>query len=101
MQRAYLEATLSYWRDRSPTSSVYGGPMLSTADMYAWAGDARPFPDFPGRTAVWHDTPNYELGHWLTGRLSEVPLEWIIAELCAAADLTAYDTSGLISASVL
>ena len=101
VQRAYLEATLSYWRDHAPTSSVYGGPMLSTADMYAWAWDARPFPDFPGRTAVWHDTPDYELGHWLTGRLGEVPLKWIIAELCAAAGVAGVDTSALMSPSTL
>ncbi len=58
-------------------------------------------PDFPGRTAVWHDTPNYELGHWLTGRLGEVPLKWIIAELCAAAGVPAFDTSALMSPSTL
>ena len=101
VQRAYLEATLSYWRDHAPNSAVYGGPMLSTADMYAWAWDARPFPDFPGRTAVWHDTPNYELGHWLTGRLGEVPLKWIIAELCTAVGVTSVDTSALMSSSTL
>ena len=101
VQRAYLEATLSYWRDHAPVSTVYGGPMLTTDDMFAWAWDARPFPDFPGRTAVWHDTPNYELGHWLTGRLGEVPLKWIIAELCAAVAVTAYDTSALMSPSTL
>ena len=33
MQRAYLEATLSYWRDHAPQSAIYGGPMVSTADM--------------------------------------------------------------------
>ncbi len=95
VQRAYLEATLSYWRDHAPVSAVYGGPMLTTDHMFAWAWDARPFPDFPGRTAVWHDTPNYELGHWLTGRLGEVPLKWIIAELCAAVGVTAFDTTDL------
>ena len=101
VQRAYLEATLAYWRDHAPVSTVTGLPMVSTADMYAWAWDARPYPDFPGRTAVGHDAPNYELGHWLTGRLSEVPLKWIIAELCGAAGVTATDTSALTSASTL
>ena len=101
VQRAYLEATLAYWRDHAPTSIVYGGPMLSTGDMYAWAWDARPYPDFPARTAVWHDTPNYELGHWLTGRLEEVPLKWIIAELCSAAGVVSVDTSALMSPSTL
>ena len=101
VQRAYLEVMLAYWRDHAPTSGVYGGPMLTTDNMFAWAWDARPFPDFPGRTAVWHDTPNYELGHWLTGRAGEVPLKWIIAELCAAVGVTAYDTTDLLSASTL
>ena len=101
IQRAYLETMLTYWRDHAPTSTVYGGPMLTTDTMFAWAWDARPFPDSPGRTAVWHDTPNYELGHWLTGRAGEVPLKWIIAELCAAVGVTAYDTTDLLSASTL
>ncbi len=101
VQRAYLETMLVYWRDHAPTSSVYGGPMVHTANMFAWAWDARPYPNFPGLTAVWHDTPNYELGHWLTGRLTEVPLKWIIAELCAEVGVTRYDTSALMSASTL
>ncbi len=101
VQRAYLETMLAYWRDHAPSSAVYGGPMLDTANMFAWAWDARPFPNFPGLTGVWHDTPNYELGHWLTGRLEEVPLKWIVAELCAAVGVTQYDTSGLMSASTL
>ncbi len=101
VQRAYLEAMLAYWRDNAPTSSVYGGPMLTTDNMFAWAWDARPYPNFPGLTAVWHDTPNYELGHWLTGRIDQVPLQWIIAELCAAVDVSQFDYSGLKSASTL
>ena len=101
VQRAYLEAMVTYWRDQSPASSVYHGPMLDPADMFAWAWDARPYPNFPGLTAVWHDTPNYELGHWLTGRLEEVPLKWIIAELCAAVGVSQYDVSALQSASTL
>ena len=101
IQRAYLEATLSYWRDHAPTSTVYGGPMVEAANMFAWAWDARPYPDFPGRSAVWRDGPNYELGHWLTGRLEAVPLKWIIAELCGAVGVSAFDTSRLLSASTL
>ncbi len=101
IQRTYLETMLAYWRDNAPVSTVYGGPMLDTANMFAWAWDARPFPNFPGLNSVWHDTPNYELGHWLTGRLEQVPLKWIIAELCAAVGVVHYDTSALMSASTL
>ncbi len=101
IQRAFLEVTLSYWRDHAPLSNQYVGPMVEAQNMYAWAWDARPYPDFPGLTAVWHDTPNYELGHWLTGRLEAVPLKAIIAELCAAVGVTQFDTPRLLGASTL
>ena len=83
IQRAYLEATLSYWRDHAPASTVYGGAMVEPANIIAWAWDARPFPDFPAKSTVWSDTGNWEYGHWLTGRLSMVPLKWIVLELAA------------------
>ena len=101
IQRAYLEATLSYWRDHAPVSSVYGGPMVEAANMFAWAWDARPYPEFPGLTGVWRDAPNYELGHWLTGRLEQVPLKWIVAELCTAVGVTEVDTSRLLGPATL
>ena len=101
IQRASLETLLAYWRDHAPTSTVYGGPMVQPSNMFAWAWDARPYPDFPALTGVWHDTPNYELGHWLTGRIEAVPLKWIIAELCAAVGVTAFDTSRLLGANTL
>jgi len=37
--------------------------------MDAWCWDARPYPDFPGRTAIWADGGNWRTGHWLNGRL--------------------------------
>lgn len=95
IQRTYLEVMLSYWRDNAPTSAA-GVKMLETRNMFAWAWDGRPFPDFPAQGAVWHDGPNFELGHWLTGRLAEVPIKWIVAELCAAVDMPDYDTSQMI-----
>ncbi len=101
IQRAHLETTLGYWRDHAPVSTVYGGPMVSVANMFAWAWDARPYPDFPGLTSVWRDSPNYELGHWLTGRLEAVPLASVIAELCAAVGVTGYDTAGLLGPATL
>lgn len=94
IQRAYLEAMLSYWRDHAPVSGS-GVKMVEPRNMFAWAWDARPYPDFPAKGATWRDGANYELGHWLTGRLAEVPLKWIVGELCASVGLTDYDTSGL------
>jgi hypothetical protein len=94
VQRAYLEAMLSYWRDHAPT--VGSIKMVETKNMFAWAWDARPFPDFPAQGGTWRDGYNYELGHWLTGRLTEVPLQWIIAELCDAVGVSDLDTTRLI-----
>ncbi len=101
IQRAALETVLSYWRDHAPASPATGAPMVEAANMFAWAWDARPYPDFPGLSAVWRDAPNYELGHWLTGRLDQVPVATVVAELCAAVGVTAFDVSRLAGASAL
>ncbi len=100
IQRAYLEAMLTYWRDH-PQVSGSGVSMIDPANMFAWAWDARPYPDFPGRASVWRDGPNYELGHWLTGRAEQVPVKWIMGELCAAAALSDFDTTQLVGVGTL
>ena len=94
IQRAYLEVWC-YWRDHAPTSSVYGGPMLSTANMFAWAWDARPFPDFPaaprsGTNAKLRARP---LAH-RTRRRGAAQMDHRRA--CAAVGVTAYDTAALL-----
>ncbi|ACL59172.1 baseplate multidomain protein megatron [Methylobacterium nodulans] len=85
MQRAYLEATLRYWQspDGNPVSTVYGGRMVDPQRLFVWTWDARPFPEFPRQAAVWSDSPNYSLGHWLTGRLNLGLLPDVVADLCA------------------
>ena len=63
MQRAYIEAWLSYWR-------VYNEPGFIEYDSIGlWAWDARPYPTFPSRSDFWGDSDNWLKGHWLTGRL--------------------------------
>ena len=99
IQRAYLEAMLRYWRDNSPTIGQV--KMVEPANMFAWAWDARPFPEFPAQGTTWRDAPNYELGHWINGRIDEVPLAWIIDELAANVGVEDYDASRLIGPSSL
>lgn len=72
MQRAFLEATLSYWHPRAgknPTSTVYGRPMVDWSHISVWTWDARPFPAFPEASSVWGDTANWSRGHWINGRI--------------------------------
>lgn len=97
IQRRFLEAHLSYWQDaaNNPVSTVYGGPMLDAAVTAIWCWDARPYPFFPALDAVWGDAGNYATGHWLNGRLGDVPLAQLVAQLCADAGFTAVDVSGL------
>lgn len=102
IQRAYLEATLEYWRANAnnPVSPVYGQRMIRTQECAAWTWDARPYPFFPQLDGVWSDGGNWRLGHWLTGRLGAVSLRALVRELCLRAGMQAeqIDVSGLYGA---
>ena len=49
--------------------------------IHLWTWDARPYPVFPSAIDVWSDGPNWETGHWLTGRLGSSPLDGLIAAI--------------------
>lgn len=91
IQRAYLEAIITYWdpaAGHNPISGVYGGRMVDTSNLYAWTWDARPYPQFPTSTLVWRDGSNWRRGHWLTGRLGLATLADAVAEICAGLGVT-------------
>jgi hypothetical protein len=97
IQRAFLEAHLTYWdpaNGHNPTSAVYGAPMIDRASMWAWTWDARPYPQYPNSSLVWRDGPNWRRGHWLTGRLGLVTLADVVAEICAGLGVS-IDVSGI------
>ncbi|MGE3869484.1 MAG: glycoside hydrolase TIM-barrel-like domain-containing protein, partial [Pseudorhodoplanes sp.] len=88
IQRRYLETLAAAFSDGSalnPVSAVYGGAMVDPASLYMWTWDARPYPAFPAATDVWNDGPNWETGHWLTGRLGSAHLAGLVAAICADA----------------
>ena len=96
MQRRYLEAFIDYWSqgaDYNPQSSYYNGPMIDTDMINLWAWDARPFPDFPARSSVWSDGENWQLGHWLPGRMGLVPLSDVAVDICAQSGIENVDIS--------
>lgn len=98
IQRRYLEVGITHWdpaNGHNPVSSVYGGRMIDTTRVHVWCWDARSFPDFPSRQAVWTDAPNWRLGHWLNGRVGLIPLADLVADVCAYAGFTDIDVSGL------
>ena len=102
IQRAYLEATYSWWGTpaNNPVSTEYGGRMVDIANSAAWTWDARPYPFFPQLGGLWADGENWRLGHWLTGRLGAVSLVALVRQLCLRAGLPEawIDVSGLTGA---
>lgn len=89
IQRRYIEALLGHYE----SANEPGFLDLSRASVWAW--DARPYPDFPARTAVWSDGSNWARGHWLNGRTGLMPVADIIEELARDSGLTAIDVSGV------
>jgi len=92
LQRRALEVSLSYWQAQSFVDAAF-----------AWAWDARPWPDFPVRGDVWSDGPNWSLGHWLNGRAGLVPLSAVIEDLSALSgvEMEAGALDGLVEGFVV
>ncbi len=98
IQRRYCEAILDYWQvgmPTNPTSNIYSGPMIDPANIQIWTWDARPFPDFPTRDLVWSDGANWQLGHWLNGRVGFSSLAAIISDLCKSANISDFSTTSV------
>lgn len=101
IQRRYLEAVLGAFDPGfgdavlNPLSSVYGGRMVAPDGIHLWTWDARPYPAFPAATATWDDGPNWETGHWLTGRLGSTPLDGLVSVLLADSGVTDVDSGAL------
>lgn len=102
IQRRYLEAVLAAFDPafgataaRNPISTVYGGRMVDASAIHLWTWDARPYPQFPAALDVWSDGPNWETGHWLTGRLGSAPLDALLGAMLADAGVSDGDASAL------
>ncbi|MCP4824706.1 MAG: host specificity protein [Shimia sp.] len=97
VQQRYYQALYRHFGDavHNPESDVYDGSMVDRDRMFAWAWDARPFPAFPNEREIWSDGENYAKGHWINGRVSNRTLASVVAEICQAAGVAAFDVSGL------
>ena len=97
MQLAYYAAMDRFWSDpdNNPASDQYEGRMVDMSRAYAWAWDARPFPQFPSARDVWSDGDNYARGHWLTGRAGARSLASVVREVCSRSGVDDVDVSAL------
>ncbi len=87
MQARAIEAIIGYYDpaiggdSANPVSRVYGARMVDLTRIHVWAWDARPFPAFPSQGVLWSDGANWELGHWLNGRIEGAPIDRLIEAL--------------------
>ena len=103
IQRRYIQALQSFFdpadedyiAGSNPNSSVYGGRMVDRDRLYVYTWDARPYPAFPYALSVWADGGNWELGHWLTGRVGGGSLAAVVAKILEDYGFTSFDVGGL------
>ena len=102
IQRRALEAVLTRLDPAfgasdtdNPVSAVTGERMIDASALHLWTWDARPFPAFPAARDAWSDGPNWETGHWLTGRLGAVPLDALVATLLSDSGISGCDATPL------
>jgi hypothetical protein len=112
LQRRFLDAATSFFdpadpdfvEGSNPVSAIYGGRMVDVGRTHLWTWDARPFPAFPAKAAIWSDGPNHATGHWLTGRLGAAPADGLVAKILAdygIADIAVEELDGVIDGYVV
>jgi len=103
IQRRYVQAMYNFFdpthedyvAGSNLTSSVYSGYMVDIANIFVYTWDARPYPQFPFDQNTWGDGPNWQLGHWLTGRLANGPLATVVSAILTDYDFTKFTIDGL------
>lgn len=98
IQRRFLEVVLGVFADDgelNPLSSLYDGRMVDPSSIHVWTWDARPYPIFPSAIEAWSDGPNWETGHWLTGRLGASNMEGLMFAILSDAGADSFDVSAL------
>jgi hypothetical protein len=102
IQRRTIEAVLARFDPElgasladNPVSAIYGGRMIDVSAIHLWTWDARPYPVFPAALDVWSDGPNWETGHWLTGRLGSSPMAGLVTAIAADAGVDTIDADAL------
>ena len=103
IQRRYIQAIQSFFDPshedyvpgQNPVSGVYGGRMVDASRIFVYTWDARPYPAFPYALSVWSDGGNWELGHWLTGRVGGGALAAVVRQILEDYGFTRFEVTKL------
>ncbi|WP_342068407.1 glycoside hydrolase TIM-barrel-like domain-containing protein [Wolbachia endosymbiont (group B) of Melanargia galathea] len=95
LQKTAIEGTLKKWQSSEMVEK-----------MFLWAWDARPFPYFPNLCDMWADCHNWQTGHWIQGKISQLNVSDVLSDLLQKVGLKGdqFDTSdvkGLLSGYVI
>ncbi len=77
----------------NPVSPLDGRRMIEPGRMYLWTWDARPYPAFPRYVDVWSDGANWQVGHWLNGRLGGLSVSGFLRVVLEDFGISAADVS--------
>ncbi len=80
---------------QNPASGVYAGRMVDASRIMLYTWDARPYPAFPALRTIWSDGDNWQLGHWLTGRVADAPLAEAVITIMADYGFAEFDAGQL------
>ncbi|WP_353288612.1 glycoside hydrolase TIM-barrel-like domain-containing protein [Wolbachia endosymbiont (group A) of Pogonocherus hispidulus] len=85
-QKIAIEGTLKKWQSSEMVEK-----------MFLWAWDARPFPYFPNLCDMWADCHNWQTGHWIQGKLSQLNISDVLLDLLQKTGLKSnqFDTGGV------
>lgn len=104
IQRRFLRAFLEWYdpadagfvnAQNPSTTAHYTGRMVDLSRILLYTWDARPYPAFPALRSIWSDGDNWQLGHWLTGRVSDAPLAETLSTMLADYGFADYDAGQL------
>lgn len=85
----------AYVEGRNPVSAVNGKRMVDLDRIHVYCWDARPYPAFPDATTYWGDSENWQLGHWLNGRLGGAALDDVVSTILRDQGFADFDASAL------
>lgn len=88
MQRRFLDAHHRWWQETGAEPKI-----VDPDHIFVWTWDARPYPAFPENNALWADGHNWQLGHWLNGRLGATTVADAIAAILKEHGFTDFDVS--------
>ena len=91
----YDESHADFAEAQNPESGVYAGRMVDASRIMLYTWDARPYPAFPALRTIWSDGDNWQLGHWLTGRVSDAPLAEAVIKIMADYGFADFDAGQL------